>query len=169
MNDNSLDSMLSNRKKDSSTLKTICILTFIGVALFNFFGPIYSYYNIEKNINKLEQQIQSQEKKEGSELVMTTLQDALDASYKQRDNKNTTLGINILSGILCIIGALLMLKFNKNGFFIYTAGELLPLLYHYIIIGFGVGKFAMITSAFSIIIPLSFIILYAIQLKDVEQ
>jgi hypothetical protein len=169
MSNPSLDSLLSSHQKKSSTLKTLVILTVIGVCLFNFFGPVYSFFNINNNIDTLETKIQKLEEKEASGTVITTLQDALDASYKQRDNKNETLAINIFSGILCIVGAILMLKFNKNGFFIYTAGELLPILFHYIIIGFGVGKFALISSAFGIIIPLSFIVLYAIQLKEIEE
>ncbi|MFM2048547.1 MAG: hypothetical protein RI955_1095 [Bacteroidota bacterium] len=154
-------------KQISSTLKTLCILTFIGVAILNFFGPIYHYYNIDKEILILEKQISKLQNEDKNEIT-ATLQDVLDANYKSRDNKTQNLWVDIIAGILCIVGAALMMKLFKNGFFIYTIGELLPVIYHFFIFGFGKIDFSAITNAFSVVIPLTFVVLYAVQLKDME-
>jgi hypothetical protein len=153
----------------SSTLKTLVILTFIGSFFFNFVGPIYHYINIDKNIVELEKSIHQLKQKSDEESIMVgSLEDALDASYKARENKKSNLITDLIAGILCIVGAALMMKLNKNGFFVYTIGEFLPVIFHFVMFGLGSGKFAIFTSAFAIIIPLAFVIAYAVQLKDME-
>lgn len=152
----------------SSLLKTMCILTFVGVVLFNFVGPIYNYLNLEKNIVSLEKKVTELKAVDENSIAVTSLEDALDASYKAKQNKNNTLILNIVAGILCIVGALLMMLLNKNGFFLYTIGELSPVIFHFVMFGFGNTKFSIFTSAFSIIIPLAFIIFYAVHLKETE-
>ncbi|MEN9522001.1 MAG: hypothetical protein RL065_378 [Bacteroidota bacterium] len=158
----------SPKKVASSFLKTMCILTFIGVSIANFIGPIYSHINLDKNILILEKKIDELKSVDENSIAVTSLEDALDETYRAKQNKNTTLILNLLAGAFCIFGATLMLFLNKNGFFFYTIGELAPVISHFIMFGFGNTKFSMFTSAFSIIIPLAFIIIYAVQLKDME-
>ncbi|MFM2225966.1 MAG: hypothetical protein RJA07_2168 [Bacteroidota bacterium] len=162
-----LNSTTNGIKNISSTLKTLCILTFIGVGMMNFFGAAYHYYTIDKNIVLLQQQLKATEYKD-NDAAISTMQDALDGYYKARENKMQNLWIDIIAGILCAVGAAMMMRLLKNGFFVYTIGELLPVIYHFIVFGFGKVTFSAITSAFLVVIPLTFIVLYAVQLKDME-
>ena len=76
---------------------------------------------------------------------------------------NLWLGIIIgLVGIaLCFFGAMKMRNLQKQGFFIYLAGQLIPIIYTFVTVGVGFG-------VVGVIIPLVFIILYATQLKELK-
>lgn len=67
-------------------------------------------------------------------------------------------GICLISSFLCAFGAWLMWRRHKSGFFIYTAGEMLPVVFIFVI---GENTFNCISSIFMFLFPLSFIILYA--------
>ena len=72
--------------------------------------------------------------------------------------------VTILGSILCIVGAVMMRKLKKDGFWIYIGGELLPLIAGFVLMGT-----AQFNGVFSIILgvglPIAFIILYASQRK----
>ena len=73
----------------------------------------------------------------------------------------------VIGGVLCIVGAMMMRKYKKDGYWIYLGGEFLPLIASFVIMGT-----AQYNSAFSIIIgvgiPLLFALLYANQLKHLK-
>lgn len=72
--------------------------------------------------------------------------------------------IGLVSIALCIVGAIWMRQLKKDGFWIYTGGELLPVIGNFILMGT-----AQFTGVFSIVIgiglPVLFVILYAFQRK----
>ncbi|MEO6731634.1 MAG: hypothetical protein ABIN01_10490 [Ferruginibacter sp.] len=72
--------------------------------------------------------------------------------------------IGLIGIALCIAGAIMMRKLKKDGFWIYTGGELLPPIANFILLGT-----AQFTGVFSIVIaigiPVLFVILYANQRK----
>lgn len=59
---------------------------------------------------------------------------------------------------LCFFGAMKMRNLLKVGFFIYVAGQLIPIIFTFATVGVTFG----ITA---VVIPLVFIVLYAMQLK----
>jgi len=54
-----------------------------------------------------------------------------------------------------------MHKLQKQGFFIYVAGQLIPIIYTFVTVGVGFGLIG-------VIIPIVFIVLYATQLKELS-
>jgi hypothetical protein len=71
--------------------------------------------------------------------------------------------VTIVGALLCLFGALLMRKLKKQGFLIYTAGELITPLASIVIVGLGsMMGMLMLTG---LIVPIVFIILYGLQRK----
>ena len=148
-------------------LKVLCILTFIGVGILNFVSGTYNYLTIDKKIAEMDKQIETIQQS-GNSTAISIMQSAEEAVIKAQQNKTVLFIVNILGGLLCLVGALMMWKLNKNGFFLYTIGELLPTIVQFVFVGMGTGLFAIITAAFAIVIPMVFIILYATQLKEMK-
>ncbi len=155
------------KKSLPETLKVLCILSFIGIGLFNFVSGIYNYATIDKKVIEMEAQIQKVEDS-GNSMAISILQDAQNAVICAQQNKTSALIVSLISGLLCLAGVLMMWNLKKNGFFLYTIGELSPIIYTFLVIGVGKGTFGILTSAFTIIIPLVFVILYSVQLKHMD-
>ena len=162
-----MDEIINSKKLLPENLKILCILSFIGIGLFNFVRGINNYMTIDKKVIEMESKINKIEDS-GNGLLIDIMHDAQTALLKEQQNKIPSLIVNLVAGILCLVGVLLMWKLKKNGFFIYTIGELIPMMYSLFFIGFGKGTFGIITSAFLLIIPVVFIILYSIQLKHMD-
>ena len=73
--------------------------------------------------------------------------------------------VGVLGAILCIVAAVMMRKLKKDGYWLYIAGELLPLITAFVLM--GTKQF---TGVFSVIyafgIPALFIVLYTLQKKN---
>ncbi len=69
--------------------------------------------------------------------------------------------IGLVGIALCFYGAMKMHKLQKQGFFIYVAGQLIPIIYTFVTVGVGFGLIG-------VIIPIVFIVLYATQLKELS-
>jgi hypothetical protein len=78
-------------------------------------------------------------------------------------NRTPILLISLGTALLCFFGALQMRKLKKRGFFIYIFGDLVPILQLSFLS--GLYSLAWIGFAFNFMIALTFIILYATQLK----
>jgi hypothetical protein len=72
--------------------------------------------------------------------------------------------IGLIGITLCFIGALWMRKFKKDGYWMYVAGELAPLIAGFFVLGTkqytGIGSYII-----GIGIPVLFVILYTTQRK----
>ena len=72
--------------------------------------------------------------------------------------------VGLIGVVLCFVGALWMRKLKKDGFWLYTAGELLPVITSFILMGT-----AHLTGVLAILIgvglPVVFVVLYAMQRK----
>ena len=70
-----------------------------------------------------------------------------------------------LAGVtLCFVGALWMRKLKKDGYWLYVAGELAPLIASYFIL--GTSQYTSVWSVvFAVGIPSIFVILYTTQRK----
>jgi len=76
--------------------------------------------------------------------------------------------IVILSNIGCLIGVLLMWKLKKIGFYIYTVNEFLPIFVNLAFLGTIGGAFGSFTIVVSLIFPIAFVIMYALNLKHMK-
>jgi type II secretory pathway component PulF len=74
------------------------------------------------------------------------------------------IAISVVGIALCFVGALWMRKRKKDGFWIYTGGELLPVIGSFIVM--GTAQFTGVVSVLLAVgIPVLFVILYANQRK----
>ena len=144
-----------------SSLNTLTILTFIGSGLglvFIFLMPF---------INKFLLGMMDKAQTSGRDLSAKELNDIEKGRALielTQSNMVPIIIIGIVSIALCITGAIWMRKLKKDGFWIYTAGELLPVIANFILL--GLAQFTGVTSViFGVGLPLLFIVLYALQLK----
>jgi hypothetical protein len=147
-------------------LKVLCILTFVGCA-FGFASGIYNYVTADAKVLEIEQQI-AKVQDTGNQTMIGMLESAQEMVEKSAANKSLVLGINMVGMVLCLIGALLMWRRNKNGFFFYAFGELLPPLAMFFVLGMGSGMMGIMMSIFGIFVPIAFIGMYAVNLKHMD-
>ena len=74
---------------------------------------------------------------------------------------------DITAAILCLAGAVMMWKLRKRGFYLYVAGILLNIISPFIIFG-GSNVISIFSSVIWGIIGIAFVILYAVNLKDMR-
>ena len=146
----------------SSGLNVLTILTFIGsgiAILFSFATPA---------ILKFSKSFMEKAATSGQELTSKQLDEmekGRQAIELAQANMIPSIIVGVLGGILCIVAAVMMRKLKKDGYWIYIAGELLPLITTFILM--GTSQF---TGVFSVIIavgiPVLFIVLYTLQKKN---
>ena len=144
-----------------SGIKILTILTFIGSAIgFVFIAFLPKY--IPFMLGMLEKASNS-----GQELTATQLAEmekGKSAVQLMQANMVPIMVTGLIGLALCVWGAIWMRKLKKDGYWIYVAGELMPLIVSFILMGMD-----QFNGAFSIIIgvgiPLLFVILYTLQLK----
>ena len=69
----------------------------------------------------------------------------------------------------------MMMKLKKTGFFLYLVGELLPLIYTFLVLG-GLGAMSIpmlgeaviVVYLIALVIPLAFIVMYGLNLKHMK-
>ena len=146
----------------SSGLNVLTILTFIGSGisiLLSFATPA---------ILKFFKSFMDKAATSGQELTSKQLDEmekGRQAIELAQANMIPSIIVGVLGGILCIVAAVMMRKLKKDGYWIYIAGELLPLITTFILM--GTSQF---TGVFSVIIavgiPVLFIVLYTLQKKN---
>jgi hypothetical protein len=148
-------------QKLPSGLNVLTILTFIGCAfwgLITMLTPVI--YNFFKNIT--DKALSS-----GKELSAKQLADiekgkaAMDLAVQ---HMIPSMVIGMVGIILCFVGALWMRKYKKDGYWIYVAGELAPIIGGFLLM--GTAQFTGVMSVlFAVGIPVLFVILYTMQRK----
>ena len=146
----------------SSSLNVLTILTFIGSGLaiiFSFASPA---------ILKFSKSMLEKAATSGQELSSKQIDDmdkGRQAIELAQANMIPSIIVGVLGAILCIVAAIMMRKLKKDGYWIYIAGELLPLITAFILMGTK-----QYTNVFSVIfavgLPVLFIVLYTLQKKN---
>lgn len=142
-------------------LNILTILTFIGCAVFGLFtllSPIiYKFF-----LGIMDKAVSS-----GKELTEKELADmAAGRAAIELASANLVPGIivSMIGIMLCLVGALWMRKFKKDGYWLYVAGQLIPVIGGFFLFGSkqytGIGSYII-----GIGIPLIFILLYTLQRK----
>jgi hypothetical protein len=158
---NVLDFAEGEKPKLSTGLNVLTILTFIGCAV-GFIGLIWNYTNAEKAYKDIQA---AQEKLSEAPAFVRGMMgpEMVEVTRKMLENKLPILLLGIVSTALCLYGAIEMRKLKKQGFLLYIAGEVLPIVSSLLFIGAGSFKgFGLL----GVIIPVIFIILYAVQKKN---
>ncbi len=151
----------NSKPKLPSGINVLTILTFIGCVVFGLLTlllpVIYKFL-----INFMDKAANS-----GKEFTAKQLEDmekGRAAMEIQQQNMVPLMIIGMAGIILCFIGALWMRKLKKDGYWMYVAGEVAPVIGGLAILGTsqynGIGSVII-----GLIIPLIFIGLYTTQLK----
>ena len=144
-----------------SGLNVLTILTFIGCVVFGILTLLTPV------IYKFLLRFMDKAANSGKEFTAKQLDDmekGRAAIEIQQQNMVPLMIIGIVGIILCFIGALWMRKLKKDGYWMYVAGEVAPLIGGFAILGKsqynGIGSVII-----GLMIPLIFIGLYTTQLK----
>ncbi len=142
-------------------LNVLTILTFIGCIIFGILTlltpVIYNFFKgfMDKAVNS------------GAELSDKQLADiekGRAVMELQHQNMIPLMIIGMAGIILCFVGALWMRKYKKDGYWMYVAGEIAPVIGTFFLLGT-----AQFTGVFSVIIgiglPVLFVVLYTMQRK----
>jgi hypothetical protein len=153
---------IDQEKERSSFLTVICILSFVGNGLgiaqgFLVFSLAGFYYRMFHSVAAVGQgTLKSQ---------MRTVDSVINAV--------SWFGIIVLlSSIVCLIGAILMWRLKKIGYMLYVPFQMIPVVYFVFSLlsfipaeGHGV---ALMFGFFYSLLPLAFIVLFGIQLKQMK-
>ena len=135
-------------------LNVLTILTFIGSGLAIIMG-LYNLSTIDdqqRNIDLLKSMPSANFF--GPEFIQTA-QIALDNIYLLQ-------GTGILAAIMCLVGAFLMRKLQKNGYYLYIVASAASVAVPMAVVGFGFMGMVILVGA---IFTIAFVIMYSVNLK----
>ena len=152
-----------NPKEIPSFLNVLTLLTFAGCAL-ELYSSIKTYLSGHESIDKL---MDAQSKMADAPAWAKKLAgpEVLQMAQISYDNRLPILVTTLVSIALCVYGALEMRKLKLQGYYLYIAGELLPIVSSLIIIG---SLLFHSIYTLSWIFPIVFIILYTTQKKSLS-
>ena len=167
-------------EKRPQFLTVLCILTFIGTGLMLF----SSLFSIPDTFLRSPQQIiAAQEiKLAQAEQIMPGITDKMsDMIMEMAPYKIPNWLVGFIGNLFTLLGAIMMWKQKKIGFYIYTIAELVPFLISIIALkgmtaltgsmsAFGPAFAGIITTAVVLIVifDIAFIIMYAVNLKHMR-
>lgn len=156
-------------KKRPTFLTVICILSFI-MGIYTVGTNAMQFFTFEKNypaqMEKLEQTMSTLEEAGiDSGFSYNQVENGMIILEKTSQNFPTIIGISLLLTLLSLLGAFMMFKLKKNGFYIYTFANLFALLVPLALIDFSATMFM---TAISGIFTIAFIIMYAVNLKHMK-
>ncbi len=150
----------SEENKLPSTLNVLTILTFIGCA-FELFSQVKNFFSGTEAIEKVRKAQENMDQMPAFARKFVG-PEVLEMMQKSFDNKVPLFIIGLLSIGLCTYGAIEMRKLKKQGYALWLAGEILPVVGSIIFIGLILFKTIFI---YFMIFPIIFIILYTTQKK----
>ncbi len=159
------EDMNNGAPKRPTFLTVLCILSFIGIGL-GLIGGIMSFATagiaegmteamMEEGMADYEDMMSEMGQEEGG-----LLGGLFDQGMAAMEHARTLAIVQILGNLLCLFGVLRMWKLKKQGFYLYTAGELIPPIVGVILVG---GLMAT-----GLIIPILFVVLYGLNLKHMS-
>jgi len=142
-------------------LNALTILTFIGSGLGILFSIAYPMI-IKFFMSMMDKAVASG--KEISAKDLAEMEKGRQAMAVAQANMTPMIITGIIGCILCIAGAIMMRKLKKDGYWLYLAGELLPVVAGFVLM--GTTQFTGVSSyIFTLGIPVLFTVLYALQRK----
>jgi hypothetical protein len=151
--------------KFPSFLKVLCILTFIGAG-FGLITALSGIFTLDSSIATLER---SQETLRGSHNPLGNFSGQIQSMKKYGQISNI---LTILANALCLVGALLMWKLKKIGYFAYLAGSLSAFVPLYLLNSSNnegmMGVIMGIVFIIQIMLIIAFIIMYTINFKHLK-
>ncbi len=155
----------AEKPKLRTGLNVLTILTFIGCTI-QLLGSLWTFFTAKKSydsIEKLSEQMNSENMPGWAKSMMGDPETMIEMIKKSYENRIPIVLLSLVAVTLCFAGALQMRKLKKQGFLLYTIGEVLPFLTQFLFI--GAFAFAGVAMYFGIGIALLFILLYSMQRK----
>jgi hypothetical protein len=149
-------------------LTVLCILTFVSCGL-TFFSAIYGILTAgvqQRMFSMMNRMPQNDEMPEIADRMMLAMNKAqgwlLFGHYLSLGNV-----------LFCLFGALLMWRLKKVGFYIYTFGQLLPLVTLFGMVSVFqnvpiMGTAMLIGSIFTVVFSAAFVVMYGLNLKHMR-
>ena len=156
---------LNFSEEDKPTLGTglnvLTILTFVGCGIL-LISSIYSFLSAEKSYDAI---VKAQDNMANAPAWVKGMMgpEMVEMAKKTMENKIPILLLNLVGVALCTYGAMEMRKLKKQGFVIWLAGEVVPIIASFLFVGVGVFKGF---SSIILLFPIIFIILYSVQRKN---
>lgn len=143
-----------------SSLNVLTILTFIGCGL-GFISAFWQYSRAEKGYNDL---LKARENIDQAPAFVKSMlsPEAVEMARKGMEYKLPIMLMTLVGVALCLWGAIEMRKLKKQGFILWVAGEFLPIVGSVVFLGFGMFSGFYL---FIMVIPIVFLILYAVNRK----
>lgn len=155
----------SIKPKLPTGLNVLTILTFVWCAV-QLLSSLWGFISAKKSydgIEKLSEQLNSENMPGWVKSMMGDPDTMIKMITKSYENRIPIVLLSVVAVALCFYGALQMRKLKKQGFLLYTIGELLPFLTQFLFI--GAFAFAGFMMYFFIALALLFILLYSMQRK----
>lgn len=157
-------------KKRPTFLTVLCILTFIGSGGLGLLGQLYNYATFESSYDTKYEQITNgleamNDAGMDSGFMYSFTENNLIILEKSAENLGMVTALTCLFALLSLLGAIMMFKLKKNGFYLYVVANLFAILVPLALIDFNATMFmTMIGGGITVL----FVILYAINLKHME-
>lgn len=156
-------------------LTVLCILTFIGSG-WSIISNISGYLNadvsssfvqetLDSTKKEVDQELKESDSKAGAELADKMLSGVSEVMNPKNIKKNAL--YSLLASALTLIGAVLMFRLNKTGFWVYVAGTVVGVAAPMMIFGSS-NLISLGILAFSGFIGILFVVLYSLNLKYME-
>ncbi|MDR1755915.1 MAG: hypothetical protein LBR65_03015 [Culturomica sp.] len=150
-----------NQVTRPTLLTVLCILTFIGSG-WALLSNVTSYFTADAAADvMMEQMDQMEQLGEGG--GSSFLSGLLSSSQEMLPYLKPITGITSVLALLSLLGAILMFRLRKTGFYLYTGAQILMLFVAPVFVGFS--GMVVWNTVMAAILTLLFIILYSLNLK----
>lgn len=159
-----------NQIKRPVLLTVICILTFIGSGwgvLYNLFS-LFRAGGVEANFHMEQYSMMAGElENQGAPAFLhNLLNSSMEMIQAGFVHAREIAVINLVLGVMSVLGAILMFQLKRLGFYLYTAVQILLLFVSSYFVGFSIV--VVLQMLFSGIVSFVFIILYGLNLKYMQ-
>lgn len=155
-------------------ITVLCILTWIGSG-FTFLSSIYNMFTLkasqeilkQSNINFGDLASELPEGGDAGDRFARSMAQGMGNSFDAMIEWGATLNfVSMGVSLACILGALLMFKLKKAGFFIYTIATIISIVVPVVLLGGNI--FTIFSTVLGGIFGVLFIILYGVNLKHMK-
>jgi hypothetical protein len=153
-------------------LKVLCILTFIGSS-YGIINSAITYFkadDISKIVTEVKTKMNDDLKRKNARnpdkvIFFNKIMNNASQISTPENLRKTAIG-NIITSILCLLGAFLMWNLRRMGFYIYTLGTIISIVIPFYL--FGNNFLTTISAGFASFIGILFVIFYAMNIKSMK-
>ena len=155
--------------KRPTFITVLCILTFIGSG-WGLIGGAIQYFTAEKQATSMviqqktiNEDLKNNGKENGATNMAKKMVNSMSTAFTAENLKKSGISA-MLSSLFCIVGAFMMWKLNRIGFYIYIFGTLIGVISPFIIYGNN-NIMSILSSVVVGFVGVIFVILYGVNLK----